>query len=61
MKNCKDESVQTETGASQGPHNLGQPIDVRALLSGEREALLALDGETYRLRITSKGKLILTK
>jgi hemin uptake protein HemP len=37
------------------------PVDVRALLNGAREATLILDGEAYRLRITAKEKLILTK
>jgi hemin uptake protein HemP len=37
------------------------PVDVRALLNGAREATLMLDGEAYRLRITAKEKLILTK
>lgn len=36
-------------------------IDVRSLLNGTREATLVLDGEAYRLRITAKEKLILTK
>ena len=36
-------------------------IDVRALLGGAREIVLMLDGEAYRLRLTSRGKLILTK
>lgn len=36
-------------------------IDARVLLRGGREAALTLDGETYRLRITSNNKLILTK
>jgi hemin uptake protein HemP len=36
-------------------------VDVRALLNGSREAILMLDGEPYRLRITAKDKLILTK
>lgn len=39
----------------------GLPVDVRALLQGAREVLLDLDGELYRLRITSRQKLILTK
>lgn len=37
------------------------PIDVRTLLNGAREATLILDGEAYKLRITAKEKLILTK
>lgn len=36
-------------------------VDVRSLLQGAREAVLVLDGEPYRLRITAKDKLILTK
>ena len=36
-------------------------VDVRKLLDGQREAMLVLDGEPYRLRITAKDKLILTK
>lgn len=35
--------------------------DVRELLGDAREGILVLDGETYRLRITSRRKLILTK
>ena len=36
-------------------------IKVTDLLEGEREAILEHDGQDYRLRITAKGKLILTK
>lgn len=36
-------------------------IDVRQLLQERREAILTLDGERYRLRITSNNRLILTK
>ena len=36
-------------------------IAVSDLLSGEREAILLHDGDEYRLRLTSNGKLILTK
>lgn len=32
-----------------------------ALLAGQRELAIDHNGEEYRLRITSKGKLILTK
>lgn len=34
---------------------------VSEILSGGREAILEHDGQDYRLRITSNGKLILTK
>ncbi len=36
-------------------------IDVHDLLAGAREAVLLHQGEEYRLRLTSNGKLILTK
>jgi hemin uptake protein HemP len=49
--------AQTADATSAGPATL----DVRTLLQGSREAVLLLDGEPYRLRITAKGKLILTK
>lgn len=36
-------------------------IELDRLLQGTREAIIVHNGEHYRLRITSKGKLILTK
>jgi hemin uptake protein HemP len=36
-------------------------VKVSELLEGGREAILEHDGQDYRLRITSNGKLILTK
>lgn len=47
------------TGTAPNP----QPIRVElaALLSGRREAIIVHNGEDYRLRVTSNGKLILTK
>ena len=36
-------------------------LPVRELLGGGREAVLVHDGAEYRLRLTSNGKLILTK
>ncbi len=36
-------------------------LDVRDLLGGGREAILVHAGERYRLRITARDKLILTK
>ncbi|MGD9917945.1 MAG: hemin uptake protein HemP [Paenirhodobacter sp.] len=35
--------------------------DARALTSGGHLAQIFLDGQTYTLRITKQGKLILTK
>ena len=36
-------------------------IAISELLEGRREAVLLHDGAEYRLRLTSNGKLILTK
>ncbi len=36
-------------------------IAIRELLGGGREAVLLHDGTEYHLRLTSNGKLILTK
>ena len=36
-------------------------IDVRDLLAGGREAIIIHAGERYRLRVTAKDRLILTK
>jgi len=36
-------------------------IDIRALLGAGREAIIVHAGERYRLRITARDKLILTK
>jgi hemin uptake protein HemP len=36
-------------------------IDVRDLMGGGRELVLLHEREEYRLRLTSNGKLILTK
>jgi hemin uptake protein HemP len=36
-------------------------IAVSDLMGGGRETVLLHDGEEYRLRLTSNGKLILTK
>ena len=36
-------------------------VRVAGLLVGAREVILEHDGQSYRLRVTSNGKLILTK
>ena len=36
-------------------------IPASQLLDGRREVILQHDGQEYRLRLTSNGKLILTK
>ena len=43
------------------PHQPVRRIAVHDLLAGGREAVLLHDGAEYRLRLTSNGKLILTK
>ncbi|HEX5805236.1 MAG TPA: hemin uptake protein HemP [Macromonas sp.] len=45
--------------ASPGPTR--QAIDSQLLLRGQKEALIAHNGVTYRLQATRQGKLILTK
>lgn len=40
---------------------LPKRIDIRELLGGGRELRILHDGQEYRLTLTSKGKLILTK
>ena len=39
----------------------GNRIDSRELFAGEREIIIAHGEDTYRLRLTSQNKLILTK
>ena len=39
----------------------GNRIDSRELFASEREIIIAHGAETYRLRLTSQNKLILTK
>ena len=49
---------------SQQPNSAQSPVKrvaVRDLLGGGREAVLLHDGDEYSLRLTSNGKLILTK
>ena len=49
-------------GSQTNPQRPGAPvIDIRDLLAGGREATIIHAGERYRLRITAKDKLILTK
>jgi len=41
--------------------SMSAPISSHALLAGRRERTIIHNGECYLLRITSKGKLMLTK
>ena len=58
----------TTPAAASPPPAAGASADAPApcwsssqLLGGQREAYIAHEGTTYRLRLTSLGKLILTK
>jgi hemin uptake protein HemP len=42
-------------------HDATPRVDVRMLLQGCREVILVHGAEHYRLKVTSAGKLILTK
>lgn len=51
-----------ETGGKAAPVPEGpQRLDSRVLFQGSREVVIQHDGADYRLRLTSNGKLILTK
>ena len=51
-------SIQVVSKPRAGAPNL---IQADRLFQGSQEILIAHNGETYRLRITRNGKLILTK
>ena len=58
-------AVHTETSdASDGepsPHDTVRRVASRDLLKGADEVIVEHEGDLYRLRHTSKGRLILTK
>ena len=59
----RDESGSGES-TSPGPRMIsvaGHKLDSRDLFIGTREVIIHHGGETYRLRLTSQNKLILTK
>jgi hemin uptake protein HemP len=49
--------IRIEAGSPDG----SRIVDSRALFAGEHEIGIVHAGETYRLRITRQGKLILNK
>ncbi len=60
MKDSPEKSVRDES--LEAPNMPQTPIiDVQELLAGGREAILIHAGERYRLRVTARNKLILTK
>jgi hemin uptake protein HemP len=48
-------------GAPQGASGAIPRVDALDLLGSGRELIITLQNSEYRLRLTSKGKLILTK
>lgn len=51
----------TTTPATRSVTVTGNRIDSRDVFSGDREIIIAHGEDTYRLRLTSQNKLILTK
>lgn len=47
--------------AKSGDETVPERIQVADLTKGAREVVLVHEGQEYRLRVTAKGKLILTK
>jgi hemin uptake protein HemP len=54
---CSSATADTNAGDQLEPRR----VDASALFVGAREVILVHEGQIYRLRITSSGKLILTK
>ena len=50
-----------EAAAEAGAVSAPERLDSRSLFQGRREIVIQHDGADYRLRLTSNGKLILTK
>lgn len=57
--NGKSEAAQS--GSGQGGKTAPRRVQSRELLADGREVIIEHEGDDYRLRCTSKGKLILTK
>ncbi|MGE0725729.1 MAG: hemin uptake protein HemP [Alphaproteobacteria bacterium] len=54
---CRGSAADRPAAPAAGPRR----IDIRTLLGADREVLLIHRDAEYRLRVTSNGKLILTK
>lgn len=52
---------QEAAAESDRARNVLRTIQAQDLFAGEREVVIVHNGEAYRLRVTGKGKLILTK
>lgn len=57
----KDFSPQVAGASRSGDVPTVRRVTSDELLAGRRELVIEHSGEEYRLRVTSKGKLILTK
>jgi hemin uptake protein HemP len=55
------DSVRVSQLPPKGERSSVPRLDVRAVLQGCREVILVHRDEEYRLKLTSSGKLILTK
>lgn len=60
-KDSRDSNVHTAGNQRSNPRPGANRLPIDALLDGKPEVIIEHAGEDYRLRITSKGKLILTK
>ncbi len=59
---CRPPAVNETTGKAGLPAPKGvRRLDAGTLLAGSRECIIVHQDSEYRLRITSNGKLILTK
>lgn len=61
MPKTSDEPDTRREGAPSTGHGVRPAITTERLFQGQREIRLVHHGESYSLRITAAGKLILTK
>lgn len=62
IRRFTDKSLVSGIGESnESPLSTKRRVSSGELMAGQKELLIEHAGEEYRLRITSKGKLILTK
>lgn len=59
--NPSSQQTETKPKMPQGTKERLHPLESSALLGAREEVLISHGGETYRLRRTRQGKLILTK
>lgn len=61
MNETGDDPHRSEQGAGPEQRSAVRQFELETLMQGSQEAVIIHNGEHYRLRITSNGKLILTK